>query len=85
MLRIKKIDGRAFRYKRCNKCDGKVIYALVYCDPWVLLCVEHAPRMSDGSPGYKKLHIVREEPIDYGHVQQWPADPNLKAFKLGGW
>ncbi len=74
---------RTFKRTKCDKCDKKCIYVLAYCKPFVCLCVDHAPRMSNGDPGYTELHIVTEPPYGWNQKQYVPATkgPEDRCYK----
>jgi len=64
--------------KKCKKCKKKIIYAIVTCKhsyDWPKLtrtmkydfleglCVDHAPKLSSGKPGYDKITLVEVDDV----------------------
>lgn len=56
---------RPFNSTTCGKCPNKAIYILRYCTPFVALCKDHCPKLSNGKPGYTKLTIIDKAPLEY--------------------
>jgi hypothetical protein len=64
--RAKEVALIAFKNKKCTKCSQKVICVYAFYDEFPVhkyefiegLCIDHATKMSDGSPGYKEMTLL---------------------------
>lgn len=59
---------------KCTKCSKRSIYILEYCDPVIGLCKDHAPKLSNGEPGYKKLTVIEQPPLEFGTQYYYPSN-----------
>lgn len=73
------IDKEKLKRKKCNKCSKRSIYILIYCDPMICLCKDHAPKLSNGEPAYNKLTIKDKAPegfaVDYISIEPKETPP----------